>query len=453
LAVIQLSQWVERQSNRFLGELRALLNFPTVSAEGRALEETSDFVLDKLRSLGFQAEKLRVQGAPPLILAERKGRSNLTLVFYNHYDVQPVDPLNEWESGPFSGEVRDGKMFARGVADDKGDLYARINAVEALLETLGELPLTVKFVVEGEEEVGSPHLHDYIERYGERMKGDVCFWEGSDLTLDGRPQFYLGVKGLLYVELRIETAERDQHSMYAPLVPNPAWRMVWLLNRLKDPRGRILIPGFYDDVIPPTRAELAAVRRNEFKRELVREALAVRELLPTRDDFEAARNLLFNPTCNIAGFASGYGGPGAKTVLPREARLKMDFRLVPRQDPHKILQLLKRYLAELGYEDVQLQVFGAEKPAKTSMETPYLKPLVEEAGETYGARPLVWPTMYGTGPMALFINELGLPSVMPPGVAYTGSAYHAPNEHIHLSHYLKGVEFVARSLMRLGGHG
>jgi len=193
------------------------------------------------------------------------------------------------------------------------------------------------------------------------------------------------------------------------------------------------------------------VRRNEFKRELVREALAVRELLPTRDDFEAASNLLFNPTCNIAGFASGYGGPGAKTVLPREARLKMDFRLVPRQDPHKILQLLKRYLEELGYGDVQLQVFAAEKPAKTSMETPHLKPLLEVAEATYGARPLLWPTMYGTGPMALFINELGLPSVMPPGVAYTGSAYHAPNEHIHLSHYLKGVEFVARSMLRLGG--
>jgi acetylornithine deacetylase/succinyl-diaminopimelate desuccinylase-like protein len=445
----QLSEEIASRSAGYLDDLKAFLSFPSISAEGRALEEASDFLMGKLRSLGFNVSKARVDGAPPLVIADLKGRSDYTLVFYNHYDVQPVDPISEWRTDPFSPTVSEGRLFARGVADDKGDLMARVHAVETLLARGEGPPISVKFVVEGEEEEGSPHLKDYVEKYGSLMKGDVCLWEGFETSTDGRPQVFLGCKGLLYVELKLSTASADLHSMYGPIAVNPAWRLVWLMAKMKDEREKVLIPGFYDDVVPPTEEELEMLARNSYDVDALRRSLGVRSFLRAGPDLELLKDLYFRPTCNIAGFSSGYSGPGSKTIVPREATVKIDFRLVPSQDPAKVLARLKEHMLSLGYGDVQVKVFGEEAPAKVSPEAPEVRRLVEAAKESYGSEVNIWPTIPATGPMAIFVNELGLPSLMPPSVPYPGSSYHAPNEHIMLSQYWKSVEFFSRAILKL----
>jgi len=440
---------ISRSLERYVGELQEFVSFPTISAEGKAIPETADFVQKKLGSLGFKTQRLTLPDAPPLIIADLLGQSDRTLVFYNHYDVQPVDPLDEWKVKPFGGERKDGKIFGRGIADDKGDLMARMHAVETLREGGKRLPISVRFVIEGEEEIGSPHLHQFVKKFGDRMKGDVCIWEGTDTASDGRPQFYLGAKGLLYIEMTLETAAVDLHSMYAAAVPNPAWRLVWALNHFKDQEGRILIPGFYDDIVPPTKEELERTDSNSLDAVAFGKMLGANGLLAPSSGSSTARDLVFTPTCNIAGFVSGYGGPGSKTVLPRRVTVKMDFRLVPKQDPAKIFSSIRSYLDQLGCADVKLKSYSDELPGKTPLNTPLLDPLVRAAEEVYGMAPNVWPSMAATGPISLFINELRLPSVLTPSVSYLGSAYHAPNEHIMEADYPRAIEFFARSVQRL----
>lgn len=436
----------------FLRDLRDIVSFPTISAEGKGLEECSRYLKQRFEMSGFRSELLRVEGAPPLLLAEARGRSDFTLIFYNHYDVQPVDPLNEWASQPFKLDEREGKLYARGIADNKGDLMARLHAIDSLE---GELPVNVKFVVEGEEEVGSPHLKEYVKVYSERIKGDVCLWEGADVTSDGRPQVYLGVKGLLYVEIVVETASRDQHSMFAAVSPNPAWNLVRLLSKLRSEEGRVLIPGFYEDVKPLSEEEVKALSRNDLDPEQLRKELGAYSLLPYGSNLDVAKDLCSSPTCNIAGMYSGYSGKGAKTVLPRLAGVKIDFRLVPNQKPDEILSKLKSYIESLGYRGIKIEVHSMEEPARVPLSHPYVNPIVEAAESVYGKRPNLWPSIAGTGPMALFVNELGIPSVMPPSVSYAGSAYHAPNEHVKVEDYLKAVRYykeVVHSLARLKMH-
>lgn len=433
----------------FAKDLREFCSYPTISAEGRGLEECAAYLKDRFARAGFSSRLLRLNGAPPLVLAEAKGRTDFTLVLYNHYDVQPVDPLNEWASDPFKLREEGGRLYARGIADDKGDLMARLHAAEMVMRR-GELPLTLRFVVEGEEEVGSTRLSEYVARYGELMKGDLCLWEGADMTAQGRPQLYFGVKGLLYVELRLETASKDQHSMLAAISPNPAWKLVWLLAHLKSADERIHLPGFYDDVVPLTPQEREALAQNEFDPEQLRSDIGAYSLLPYSTPLEVAEAFCAKPTCNIAGLYSGYMGKGSKTVLPRLAGAKIDFRLVPNQRPEKVLEALKRYVKELGYGDVEIIAHNGELPARVPMDHPYVRPLIEAAEQVYDRRPNLWPSMAGTGPMALFVHELGLPSIMAPSVSYSGSGYHAPNEHVLVDHYLLAVAYHMKVFEGLG---
>jgi acetylornithine deacetylase/succinyl-diaminopimelate desuccinylase-like protein len=447
---ISASQLKDRFSSHFIRDLKEFASYPTISAEGRSLDECASYLKDRFERAGLSARLLRLSGAPPLVYAEAKGSSPFTLVFYNHYDVQPVDPLDEWASPPFELRHEGDRLYARGIADDKGDLMARLHAVELLMQR-GELPIGVKFVVEGEEEVGSARLAEYIKQYGQLMKGDLCLWEGADITEEGRPQFYFGVKGLLYVELRVETASRDQHSMLAAISPNPAWRLIWLLAHLKSADERVLIPGFYEDVKELTKEELQALASNDFDPERLRREIGSYSLLPYSDPLEVAISFCSRPTCNIAGLLSGYTGKGTKTVLPRAAMAKLDFRLVPDQRPEKVLELLKAYIRQLGYGDIEVIAYDGELPARVPMNHPYVEPLIESAQAVYAMKPNLWPSMAGTGPMALFINELTVPSIMAPSVSYAGSGYHAPNEHIMVEHYLKAVAYHVEAISRLAG--
>jgi acetylornithine deacetylase/succinyl-diaminopimelate desuccinylase-like protein len=433
--------YVDEHADPFVDQLQELCSQPSIAAQGVGLAETAQLVLRMLRELGADARLIEVEAGPAVVYGEI-GEGEKTLIIYDHYDVQPPEPLELWESDPFSPEVREGLLYCRGVADNKGDLVARLQAIEAYLATEGALPLRIKFVLEGEEEVGSPHLDSFVEENKELLLGaDGCLWEGARKDMSGRPELYLGLKGILYVELRARGASRDMHSAYAPIVPNPAWRLVWALNTLKDEQDRITVDGLMDQVALPSAEEQVLVERIPFEDQKIKEDLSIQEFLGGVSGTDAVGQLLYSPTCTICGIIAGYTGEGSKTVLPSEAIAKLDFRLVSGLEPDLVLSLLRKHLDRRGFDDLDIVTISGERPARSSVEAPVAQAAIQAARIVYGQDPVVYPTMAGSGPMYALSAALGIPAVSGLGVGHAQSRIHAPNENIRLEDYFEAIKF------------
>lgn len=440
--------YVDANGDRFISQLKRLCGQPSVAAQGLGLREAAQLLLEMVTGIGAEARIIEVADAPPVVYGEI-GAGDKTLIIYDHYDVQPPEPLDEWESDPFSPEIRGGFLYGRGVSDNKGDLVSRLQAIEAYQQTMGDLPVRIKFVFEGEEEVGSPHLAQFVEENKELLLGaDGCLWEGGRKDMAGRPQIYLGLKGILYVELGAKGASRDLHSSWAPLVPNPAWRLVWALNTLKDVFDRITLDGLMDHVAPPPDKDLELLRDIPFEEDKIKGDLDIPEFLSGVEGTEALQRLLYAPTCTICGIQAGYTGKGAKTVLPNEARVKLDFRLVPHLEPDMVLDLLRKHLDRRGFEDITISAFSGEHPATSSPDAPIARAAIEAARLVYGQDPVVYPLMAGSGPMYPLSKALGIPAVSGVGVGHAQSRIHAPNENISLSDYFESIKFTGQ-LIRL----
>jgi len=433
--------YVDENGDRFLDQLKTLCSQPSIAAQGVGTRETANIVLDMLEGIGADARLIEVAGAPPVVYGEI-GQGKKTLIIYDHYDVQPPEPLDQWESQPFSPEIRKGFLYCRGVADNKGDLASRLQAIEGYQATMGRLPLKINFVFEGEEEIGSPHLAQFVEKNKELLVGaDGCLWEGARVDTSGRPELYLGLKGILYVELRARGASRDMHSSWAPLVPNPAWRLVWALGTLKDENDRLTMDGLMEYVAEPPDEDMELLEKIPFDDEEMKEDLELPELLGGVKGTEAVRSLLYSPTCTICGMVAGYTGEGSKTVLPSEARVKLDFRLVPNLEPEVVLELLRKHLDRRGFDDVEIVGFSAEHPAKSSPDAAVARAAIQAARIVYGQEPVVYPSMAGSGPMYPLSTALGIPAVSGLGVGHAQSRIHAPNENIRLEDYFQAVKF------------
>lgn len=442
---------IEARLPQAVSLLERLCAQPSVSAEGRGLNEMAELLLTVLAERGLAGRALDT-GGPPVIYAEVPGRSSTTVLLYNHYDVQPVDPLSLWDSPPFQPSHREGKLYARGVSDNKGDLVARLEAIAAFQAVRGELPVTVKLLWEGEEESGSPHFPAFVEKHADLLAADVCLSEGSHPDRDGRPRLILGVKGLLYVEIEAHTAQVDAHSQYAPVVPSAAWKLVQALNTLRDESGRVLIDGFYDDVRPLREEERAALAALPDASSEVQEALGLEAFLDGLQGTAWFERLLDSPTANLCGLLTGYTGPGPKTVLPCTAQAKMDLRLIPNQQPEDILEKLERHLERHGFSDLKVTCLGAEAPQRTPLDDPFVARAAQAAQEFYGVEPVIVPSMAGTAPMAPLAQMLHVPVLFASGgTGYPGSQIHAPNEHIRLSDLIPAVQVTALLLERLGG--
>ena len=442
-SIEQAWKYADGHKSEFIEELKEVVSQPSISAQNVGLRECSELVRKKMTDLGIKTRLIPIPDAPSVVYGELSGGRNArTLVIYNHYDVQPAEPLDEWTSEPFKPVVRNGKIYGRGVGDDKGELVARFNAIESLLNTEGSVQPNIKWIIEGEEEVGSPHFHNFVIKNKAMLKGDGCLWEEGDRTPAGRSEIHLGVKGLLYVEYSLKVGLKDQHSMYGPLAPNPAWRIINLLKTIRNDQGKILIVGFYDEVAKPTPDEKKILRKNEFSSEGLRKALQIDYLYSEKSDVETATKLLYEPTANIAGFGSGYLGKGSKTIVPKEAFAKMDFRLVANMRADDILAKLRRHMKKHGFEDVKLTVHSKEDPAKTPLDSHIAHMMIKCSTMAEGRSPNVWPTIPGTGPLSLFTKTLGLPTVMGLGVNYAGGGFHAPNEHVVLDYYHRAVRQV-----------
>lgn len=426
---------------RNLDGLFRLIAQPSISAQNVGVRECADLFIALLQEAGFTA-RLMPTAAHPVIYAEWLGApGKSTVLIYGHYDVQPPEPLAEWLSPPFEPTVRDGKLFGRGAGDNKGQIFAQIAAARAWLETTGGLPVNVKFLIEGEEETGSPHLLSFVQANRDLLAADLVYTSDGPVHDDAYPQVVYGVRGLLYVELRARGASHDLHSgNWGGLVPNPAWTLVRLLNTMLDRDNRVLIPGFYDDVRPPTPAVERAMATMPIDR---REALATvgRSELPPPSDLGYFERLMTTPTMNIAGFSSGYGGPGSKTVIPSTAMVKMDMRLVPDQSTDDIFAKFQAHVARHA-PDVEVHRLGSMEPSYTPLEHPFA-PLVRRAVEIgFGKAPIDVPLLGGSLPDAVFTKTLGLPSFVVP-YANADERNHAPNENLEVSRFHAGVRTAA----------
>jgi len=440
-------RYIDESSDRLVEDLRRLVRQPSVAAQGLAMEECAQLVKEMMEEAGIMAELVRAPGAYPAVYGEAYSRgAEKTVLFYNHYDVQPPEPLELWRSPPFDAEVREGVIYGRGVGDNKGDLASRIRLVQLLLER-EELPCNVKFLVEGEEEIGSVHLPEIVQSLGDRLRADGAVWENGEIDERGRPIITLGMKGIIYAELRVRTAGRDAHSSLAAAVANPAWRLAWALRELKAEDERILVPGWYEDVRPFTPRELELLEKQPFEEEEFKKDVGITEFLRGMTAEEAKRALVGNPTCNIAGINSGYTGPGSKTVLPAEAFAKLDLRLVPEQNASNLLERLKAYLASKGFSDIEVTPLGLEDPCRVDPDSEIVMVSAEAARETYGKEAVLAVSSPGTGPMYLIARNLGIPCTSV-GVGHPLQYYHAPNENQRIDVYIQGTKWMARTLYR-----
>ena len=442
----QLDNYIERNLERYLDELSALCAQPSVSAQNLGIQETAEFVKQMLVARGFESRIIPLVGGHPVVYAETAGAADSTIIFYNHYDVQPPEPLDLWETPPFEPSIRDGKMYARGVSDDKGHIVSRLAAIDAVKDVTGRHPARIKFLIEGEEEIGSPRLEPFVEANRDLLAADACVWESGGVDPDGRPQFFLGMRGICYLQLSVRTASRDAHSgLGGSIFPNAAWRLTWALASLKGPDETIGIPGFYDDVVPPSQRDREMLAAQPSYEDSYRDVYDLAGFLNGVTGLEFKEAAVFHPTCTIAGVTTGYQGAGAKTVLPAAASAKVDFRLVPRQDPFDIAEKVRRHFDAEGFEDVEVECLAHEHPARVDPDDPFVQTALDAARRLYQAEPVVEPLVGGSGPMYPFAEYLKVP-IITPGVGHFGSQAHAPNENMLVSEFVRGTKLMARIL-------
>jgi acetylornithine deacetylase/succinyl-diaminopimelate desuccinylase-like protein len=438
-------EYIHENQDRFLKDIARLVAQPSVSATNEGVEECALLVEKMIQEIGGTTKMLKLEGAPTLVYGELPAKSSKTILFYNHYDVQPVEPLNLWKSPPFAPEIRDGRMYGRGVSDDKGQLVARLKLIESYVKARGEPPCNIKFCFEGEEEVGSGHLEKYIETYPDLFRADAVVWEYGKIDEKGRPVVGLGVKGMIYLELVVRSLNQDAHSMYAAALPNPVWRLVHLLGQIKDDNERILIPGWYEHVQPLATDELGVLDGEPSEAEHILSTYDSAGFAGGMSLAEAKRALASLPTANIAGIWAGYMGPGSKTVLPAEVHCKMDFRLVPDQDPADLLRKFKQFLNDRGYSDVQVKESTMEPAARTSYKSPWASAAVRAAEEIFKVRPVVEISSAGTGPLHVFTRRYGAAAI-DMGFSPFDDAIHAPNENIRLDYLEKGMLWIGQTI-------
>ena len=420
---------IDSHMNELISDLQDLIRQPSVSAKNEGIEECAILVHKLLKKTGVKSKILRLRkGVAPVVYGEIQSKQNpsKTMMFYNHYDVQPAEPFDLWDNPPFSGTRKGNKIFGRGATDDKGELITRIKAVEAYLKTTDDVPCNIKFVIEGEEETGSAHIEEYLKKYKQKFSCNGVIWEFGYVDVKNRPIIGLGMKGLLFVELSISESIRDAHSSLAVLIKNPAWRLIEVIKTLRDSDGKILIKDWYKEVTHLSKKDLEIIQNEPFDERIFKKEFGIKSFVGNKKGLGAKKALVSDPTCNIAGFASGYTGDGAKTVLPGKALAKIDFRLVPKMDPKKQVSRLKNHLKSKGFSDVKIKVFHGEAAARTDSSHPFVAQVKDAADKSFG-KSILNVSNAGTGPMHPFVEILKAPCISI-GSTYMFSRIHSPNE-------------------------
>ncbi|MEM0117318.1 MAG: M20/M25/M40 family metallo-hydrolase [Conexivisphaerales archaeon] len=445
-AIEAIMKNIENRKMDYIKELQTLVRQPSVSATGMGISECASLVREMLQKRGIASRIITRQGANPLVYGELKKKgATKTLLFYNHYDVQPPEPLELWTHGPFSGDIADGRVYGRGAADDKGEIVSRLAVVDSFLEYEKDLDLNFKFVIEGEEEIGSQNLPFYARENRQLFSADAGIWEFGGVDTKERPVVRLGMKGLMYVELAVKGPKRDLHSSLAAIVESPVWRLVKALNTLKDDSDRITIAGWYDKIRPLHDYEKKLLEEYPFDEEGAKENYGVTRFINNLTGYELKEKLISLPTCNICGIWAGYTGKGSKTVLPSEARAKIDFRLVPDQDPEELKVLLRKHLDRHGYSDVEVVYMEGEKAARVNPNEPISQAAIKAASQVFKREGLVEISSPATGPLYVFTDELKVPCVAI-GTGHPDDGTHSPNESKRIDMFVNGTKWVAQTI-------
>ncbi|MEM2141995.1 MAG: M20/M25/M40 family metallo-hydrolase, partial [Candidatus Thorarchaeota archaeon] len=419
-----------------IAELEKLVRIPSVAATGEGLDESARLVEKMLRDAGLSTRLHRTSGAP-VVTGELDVGAGKTLLIYDHYDVHPPDPVDLWTSPPFELTRMNDRLYGRGVADNKGDLVSRVWALRAYRDLGIAPPVNVRFVVEGEEETSSPHLNEFMRDNVDFIRADGGIWEFGSTNARGRQEMWLGLKGILYVQLEVKTLAHDAHSSLACVLPSAPHRLVSALSSMRDSSGRVLIDGFYDDIRPLTRLERDLIERVSFDEEQLREFYGVAEFLGGLSGSDLKEAFYNAPTCNICGVWSGYQGTGSKTVLPASAAAKLDFRLVSGMSPAKTLERIRRHLDRNGHDDIRIAWHEGYPAAKTRPDHPFVEVVRKATTMAFGHEPIVHPTHPGSGPLYLFADYVPMVSV---GCGNFGSRVHSPNENITVDDFLRSMK-------------
>jgi len=441
---------IDTHMDGLISELQTLIRQPSVSAKNEGIEECAKLVKKILDKSGIKSEILRLGKVAPIVYGEIKSKKNpnKTLMFYNHYDVQPAEPFDLWDDPPFSATIKGNKIFGRGSSDDKGELITRIKAVEASLKTTGDVPCNIKFVIEGEEETGSAHIDQYLKKYKKKFSCDGVIWEFGYVDSQNRPIIGLGMKGLLYVELSVKESIRDAHSSLAVLIKNPAWRLLEAVQTLRDSSGKIFIKDWYNEVTSLSKKDLKIISQEPFDEQSFKKEFGIKSFVGNMHGLDAKKALVGGATCNIAGLLSGYTGNGAKTVLPGEALVKIDFRLVPKMDPKKQALRLKKHLKSKGFGDVSIKIFHGEAAARTNPSEPFVSQVKEAADQSFG-KSILNVSNAGTGPMHSFVSVLKAPCISV-GSTYMFARIHSPNEFTRIDLLKKTTKCIYLIMEKFG---
>jgi acetylornithine deacetylase/succinyl-diaminopimelate desuccinylase-like protein len=448
--------YIDGELSRFRAELFEFLRIPSVSARGEHAPDVraaAAWVADRLRDAGLEASVMETPGHPVVLGEWREaGTGAPTLLIYGHYDVQPPEPLEEWHSPAFEPTVRDGNLFARGASDDKGQLFLHIKALEAQLRSTGRLPVNVVVLAEGEEEIGSPSLVPFVEAHKDRLACDAVVISDSSMFAQGLPSLLFSLRGLAYFEIHVQGPGGDLHSgTYGGAVVNPGNALANIVASLKDPDGRISIPGFYDDVLEWDRDTRDALQALPFDLEGFKREVGAPGL-NGEAGFSLLERIWIRPTCDVNGLLCGYTGEGAKTVLPARAMAKVSFRLVPNQRPARVRELLEAHVTRVAPPEVKVRIqeLHGGRPWKAELTGPFFEAAQKALAEAFG-RPPVLTGEGGSIPIVVDFQEILDAPVLLMGFAPPGANMHAPNEWIPLENFEKGIRAVSRFYAELGG--
>ncbi len=444
----QVFEYIDGNREEYIERLIDYVRRPSISAHGVGIAEVADFIAGVMNGIGLDARVMPTSGWPMVFAERHKADGAPTVLLYGHYDVQPPDPLDEWVSPPFEPTIREGRLYARGVGDNKGQHFAQILAIEALLAVQNALPCNVKVLLEGEEEVGSPQMPGFVAQHRDLLTADLVITSDGPVSESGRSVVNFGNRGVLSFELRAIGANRDLHSgNWGGVVPNPIWTLVHLLQTMKNDRGEVTIDGFYDNVEPLSDLERQALEKLEVDIEGVKRSLHLDNLdhPVDRGFFE---RLMAWPTFTINGFHGGYGGPGSKTVLPHEAFAKCDVRLVESQTADEVFAKIERHVRQHA-PNVTVIRQGSMDPSKTPLDSIFVAPISQALEAVQGEPPILEPTAGGSLPNYVFTKVLGMPAF---GVPYANpdESNHAPNENMELDRFINGIKTGAAMLSFIG---
>ncbi|KJS21753.1 MAG: hypothetical protein VR72_09070 [Clostridiaceae bacterium BRH_c20a] len=435
-----LEKFIMENKNRMFEELSYFCSIPTTSSEGSIhFNKCENFLVQYLNKLGFEVKFLPTPGKK-MIYAKLQGQQDRSLLFYNHYDVVNPGLISQWDTPPFEPTLIGDKLFGRGTSDHKGSLLARIHAVEGLLNVERRLQLTTKFLIEAEEEEGSPHLRQVVLDNRSLLQAEACFYPGWRRDEQDRPRVNAGSRGSFVVRVSCRTAAKNLHEAYAPLVPNPLTRIVQAISTLFTKGQDVAIRGFFDDIYIDNLME-KALENIPFDPSFYQQELGVSQLLGEMNREVAVRRNLIQPTILVFSLKAS---SEQKDILANEAEAWLRFQLVPDQNPDKIFWLFQKHLHDNGFSDLEAFIVGPIiKPSRTPIDSSIIKTVLKSGEKVYGCQPILVPVSSGSGPKDIFVQELGIPTVADVGVGYSKSNDHGPNEHIRLNDYWLNIQHIA----------